>query len=366
MKKSQKISETPGNLHFNTNKIIIKDYNFAEDIYNERNFISSYDIYKLNSIKDSFFIAFASVKEKGLLKVCKYNYIVQESEEIYEMQNEKEIQLINHFYDPLSKKDYLFIYRINSLQIYLIKTEKEYKLINDKIYKKNRSFSLKVFYNIFTKKIYLITLFSYNIACFARNNVFEIFEFRENELISIKAFSSEFITFNLNLLYEDKNKNCDYLIINIEDNIKYMPINDELYNYLNYSDIPNFKASDDLNGYYDYGCIIYKNNINDIDILYLFDNSGNISAINILTKELIMKLNIKYDINTILNFNNKYIIIGTKTSLLAFDIEINKIISNYKIVQDNISSLISIKKLEDGKFSFLFVDQTDNIIKMFY
>ena len=118
--------------------------------------------------------------------------------------------------------------------------------------------------------------------------------------------------------------------------------------------------------FFEYGCVVYRNN-ND-DLLYLSDKLGNINILNLNKKKLVkeLSLNINSEIQSFLNYNNKNIIIGIKNALLIFDIKNNQIINKYRIDFGEKEYLLSIEKFisNDKKFCSLFVDGTDKKIRM--
>ena len=348
---------------------------------------SPYDIYKLNSNKNEFYIVFQSLDGEGLLKINKYNFLSQKSEEILTIENENNsIKKIKYFYDPVCEHEYLFICLKQTVKIILIKNEKEYEII-DKVKKigKTGGFSARkaslpinsfeIFHNKFNKKNYLIVSFFYQSGCTTKKNDINFYEFENGKLTLINTFS--FLTSQerkLNILYEDNINKKLYLLIYIKTTLKYFEINDDLYKCNDSEKLPNLYDSGEglkkLNEvfpriFYEFGCIIC-NNKNTDDYLYLCDKNSNLTVINLTKKEIIqeLNLNINFKINTVISFKNKYIIFGTSKSFLILEVNTYKIFSQYMFDND----LISIKEYNfDENFSnYLYIDFIDNTIKLFY
>lgn len=162
-------------INIKNQKLIINDNKL------ERN-KSFYEIYNLKSIKNAFYIA---LKYMDKLIICKYDYISHKCEQILTIEIGPNLNEIKYFYDPLSKKEYLFINFKQNLNIYLIKNEKEYKLVNE--FKRKGYvggfapeedflpiYNFEIFYNQFNKTNYLIIYYIYRGSCIYVTNQFEI------------------------------------------------------------------------------------------------------------------------------------------------------------------------------------------------
>ena len=369
--------------YFKEQKTLI-DYNNLGN--KEERYISHFEVYNLKSIKESFFIAFsfASPYAKGLLKIYKYNYINHHFEEIFKLEDDKFIMGIKYFYEPSSQKEYLFINMINMIHIFYIKNEKEFDLIyNQEFDKEVKKSNYEIIYNKFDQKSYLIisklTTGMYPIPI----NDLYIYEFKDNQLILLNSFLYNMgIYKNLLLFHEDNNTKNIYLFLIIEGIYKYMPINKK-EEFMAAKFVSNFFESETENPnkqyqvfasieekknfkFFEYGCVVYRNN-ND-DLLYLSDKLGNINILNLNKKKLVkeLSLNINSEIQSFLNYNNKNIIVGIKNALLIFDIKNNQIINKYRIDFGEKEYLLSIKKFisNDKKFCSLFVDGTDKKIRI--
>ena len=378
------------NPNFKNKRTLTDNYSFlSNSSYSSINidYESTYEIYKLNSIKNEFYIAFQSSDIEGLLKINKYNFLNQKSEEILTMENEKNsIKKIKYFYDPIFEQEYLFICFKQTLKIILIKKEKEYKII-DKIEKigKFGGFhvikallpinNFEIFHNKFNQKNYLIVSFFYQSGCTSKKKDINFFEFTNGKLILINSFSfNTLLETKLNLIYEDNINKKLYLLIYMKTILKYFEINDDLYKCNSDEQLSNlYDAGEGLKKlnevfpriFYDFGCIKYNNKNND-DYLYLCDTKSNLIVINLTKKEIIkeLNLNINFKINSAISFKSKFIIFGTSKSFLIMEVDTYKIISQYMLNND----LISIKRynFDENISNYLFIDFIDKTIKLFY
>ena len=225
--------------------ILIDDYKLGQNDYGNT---SSYEIYNLKSINDSFFIAYPSNKEEGIVKICKYNFSNNRIELLLSLNNLDQVMKIKYFYEPISKKEYLFIQMKRSLVIFLIKNEKEYILIKD--YRKGLGGILSIFtkyflaypisdfiicFNQYNNKSYLIIAMYKNVGCMMKENEIHIFNFQNDSLILNKAFiyQSKYLT-SFCLIYNDKYKRSLNLMLNLKENIlKILELKDGITNIEN-------------------------------------------------------------------------------------------------------------------------------------
>ena len=116
---------------------------------------------------------------------------------------------------------------------------------------------------------------------------------------------------------------------------------------------------------YEYGCIVpYREK----DLLFLCNEYGHLLIIDLVQKRFIDNLNLNFNINSVINFCNNKIIFGSRKSFLIFDIDLNKIISNYEYDYGKYCYLISVKKFvsEEDNFYSLIIDYSDSKIRLFY
>ena len=376
------------NIIFKKQKNLIDNYQISSDQNSsiDIEFISTFEIYYLKNIKKSFYIAFPQNNEEGLLKIVKYNYISHKNEEIYSLKNQFNIRKIKYFYEPLTQKEYLFIGSEEGLFIFLIKNEKEYELI-DSVIKEGKTggfcsrraiipiYNFEIIYDKFEKKSYLIVLYSYRCGCITKKNETLIYKFQEKEINLIKEFSYRSDEGrSLLLLYEDNYKQKIYLITYINQILRYIEISDKLNDYKNCDDLPNiFNTGQELKKLdisimrtlYKYGCIVpYREK----DLLFLCNEYGHLLIIDLVQKRFIDNLNLNFNINSVINFCNNKIIFGSRKSFLIFDIDLNKIISNYEYDYGKYCYLISVKKFvsEEDNFYSLIIDYSDSKIRLFY
>jgi len=169
-------------------KYQFKDYRF----YGAAS-LSVYDIYKLNKINDSIYLAFISEKSQNFLNgkndkrditvkcvtILKYNFI-------NETTTEKAIinaipKKIRYFYDKINNKEYLFILEQvrRGLKIFLIKSDIEYEEIhfNKEIEWFN---NFEIIYNQYMQINYLIISYTFNDSEGGKS-IINIFKFINNE-----------------------------------------------------------------------------------------------------------------------------------------------------------------------------------------
>ena len=225
------------------------------------------------------------------------------------------------------------------------------------------------------KKSYLIVLYSYRCGCITKKNETLIYKFQEKEINLIKEFSYKSDEGrSLLLLYEDNYKQKIYLITYINQILRYIEISDKLNDYKNCDDLPNiFNTGQELKKLdisimrtlYKYGCIVpYREK----DLLFLCNEYGHLLIIDLVQKRFIDNLNLNFKINSVINFCNNKIIFGSRNSFLIFDIDLNKIISNYEYDYGKYCYLISVKKFvsEEDNFYSLIIDYSDSKIRLFY
>ena len=83
-------------------------------------------------------------------------------------------------------------------------------------------------------------------------------------------------------------------------------------------------------------------------------------------KYLIKKISLNININSIINYDNNYIIFGTNDSFLIVDTNNFKIISKYIFNFGNDNSLISVKAFIENNIHLLLIDGTDGNLRLFY
>ena len=211
-----------------TNKILIEE-NCKE--------VTDTLVYKLKNISNSFY--FACLIYKKNIQIYKYGYETKSFKNIGKIDViSSYFKSMKYFYNPLNKKEYFFIINDNDeIEIYLIKNENNFKLIqklnyiNDEDINNNNNniiniddysismegddtFTslnfLNVFYNENDKNVYIIISYLImenaggsmsSLDCYKlkSNN---IFTFKNDKLNLIKTFKFD-IDFNMNnLIYE--------------------------------------------------------------------------------------------------------------------------------------------------------------------
>ena len=344
------------NPNFQKNKILINDYIFKEDkyyyFYSNALAETTYEVYNLKSNKKEFYLAYPSKEDK--IEIIKYNYSNLKEEKLFKLENIKEVHRIKYFYQPNSKKEYLFILTKKSIKVYLISNEKEYKLINElKKEGKTGGYSLRmdflpisylgILYNEYNQTNILIVSFVYSRGCGSTKKDIILYEFDENEFTIISSYEHYLSKeIQLHLIYKDKIVKKYYLITYIENALKLIEIKGNKEKEKDNNDLSKdiqflHTWTEDLCCYkpflvkykLEYGCIASESDKE--DYLYLCDNSGNLFIISLDSRlyytEKILKGN-SYIIS-MTNYNEKYLIFGLKDSFLIYDINCSKIISKY-------------------------------------
>ena len=168
----------------------------------------------------------------------------------------------------------------------------------------------------------------------------------------------------LDMIFEDKySKKYYFLMIKDNNNLQYLEIkskyneNNEKYEIKNF-----FESENDLKKFTDIikgqilfsGCVInkYIDNHN-TDCLYLyFRKEGNCLIINLLNRKIIENIKINKYIKSILNWNNKNLILLSDESFYIFDTRNNQIISKYSNFSRKEPFLKSIKTFFSIKNNF--------------
>ena len=356
-----------------TNKILIEDYKEVSDIL----------VYKLKNISNAFYIA-CSIRRKDI-QIQKYCYETKSFKNIGKIDVDVLIsKAMKYLYNPLDKKEYFFFINDNDqIEIYLIKNENTFQLIQKLKYINdediniinnnnnnnnnneniidldldlNDSFGvnggamftsfnfLDVIYNEMDKNVYVIIIYFLmqnaggddSSLDFYRSKSINIFKFKGGKLNLIKTFKFD-TDFNMNsLIYINKDCGKKYLIDAYQkDNLILIELKS---NYNNYQ-IENFfnddnnknKLSNFIRTECFYGsCITYAKN--KFDFLYILQGNK-LMVINFTVKniEKIVDFNQTYFLS-IHNWNNNYLIFFQYGILYIYDIDNNKIITRHKKV----------------------------------
>jgi len=358
--KKQKLLPNP---NFKIKKTIVKTHKTSINICFK--LLSCFEIYKLKNTQNSFFIAI-QIEEKKV-EILKYDF-----------NNAKKISEINiqpnrmkYFYDEIYDIEYLIIQTLKEINIFLIVNEKTFKKLFT--YKEEGYISrgaegyykglllisdFLLFYDKYNKINYLVVSFFYRVDCSSMEKKISILKLGKNNYILLSQFKSpdsEMTSEKIFLIWEDKISKLNYLIynsygdlillkINIEDKIDKIVLKGLLDPFTNYL-----------------GSIINQGDKK--DYLYLFDNKGLLTIIDLNLKQTIMKINIINDIiKSVLEWNNDYIIFSTKKCIYTFDINAKKLIN--KMIINSEKDIVSINKFiyEEYNFYSLIVDLSNEII----
>ena len=323
-----------------------------------------FEIYQLKSKNNSIYIAFLSESHWIIF----YKYI--DKTKIFKEISRLKIntRIVNHiiqpqiklkyFYNPLNKKEYIFISRCNEeiIEIYLINDENKYENINIE-YKgiKRKGYDtiisvdlFEVFYNEYDKNIYVIVSYIKHSFCCVSEipdiiKYFDIIKLKEKKMKLIKTFTFD-LTNNgdvLNLIYEnDKNY---YIIVILNNNIQIIdinklkvenliPINNKLCGFLKLECRPKFEHQI-VNDFKPYSIIKVMNK----DYLYISkyksDDKGykrsDLVIIDLFKKEIFKFINLNICVNSFVKWNDNNIIFMCFDSFYIFDINSYQITTKY-------------------------------------
>ena len=329
-------------------------------------------VYTLKNISNAFY--FACLIYKQNIQIYKYSY------ETKSFKNIGKIDVISsyfasmkYFYNPLNKQEYFFVINdIDELEIYLIKNESNFELIqklnyiNDEDKNNNNNNNiiniddddsinsmeggatftnfnfLDIFYNENDKNVYFIISYlimqnaggSMSSLDYYNSKSNNIFTFKDGKLNLIKTFKFDIDFIMNNLIYMNNDSDKKYLIDAHEKNnlilieLKSNYDNYEIENFFNDDNHKN-KLNNFIRSQFFYKtCLIYgKNNF---DYLYIFEGNQ-LMIINFTEKNVdkIIDFNQTY-LRNIHNWNNNYIIFFQYGKIDIYDTNNNKFITEHK------------------------------------
>lgn len=339
----------------------------------------SFEIYQLKNINNAFYIATIS-ENKGII-IYKCLFSKQEFKEILTIKTsflyDSQIQ-IKYFCYPRNGEEYLFIVKeYKYIEIYLIKSEKMYILINkkeieiDNYYAKTLIEKIDIIYNTYEDRIYVIISFIFKEKYLPKRII--LYEF--NDKLDEYLHEIKIIKLNkyeaANIIYEDKKLKKYYIII-IGTNARLIEItNNSLNESGNLIEIEDeLKKLNIVLNMKNNNKACFVNTYNNDEFLYIFykenilingvfkENKTILVIIDMLKRKAkdIISLNNSFTIYSIANWKNNYIILASKNFIYIFDIRINKIISKYKnFFRDNESIELVRPFFIENKFYGLFI-----------
>ena len=352
-----------------------------------------FEIYKLKDINNAFYLAFYLYNDKDII-IYKKLYEKEKFEKISTIKINLTILeklIIKYFYNPLNKKEYLFVVKSQDvLEIYLIISENKFKLIYkqedffDSFEKGRRNLFnnytiielFDIIYNKFDNNIYIIISYFIGDYCYAidsfsyNSNYIKLLTLKNDKLNLIKEFDFKIdYTYKImNMTYQDKYLKKYYILMLRDDNLQLIEIRQ---NYNDYQIQNFFKSEIDLqqlkelikDGSYFNGLIINMPNDNNNDCLYIsvekiksqkYNDSikKNFIIIDLLQRKIIKNIKLNIEVCFILNWNNKDLILATNKSLYIFDTRINKIISKYSNLFGGVVYFSALKTLFSLKNNF--------------
>ena len=358
--KKQKLLPNP---NFKIKKTIVKTHKTSINICFK--LLSCFEIYKLKNTQNSFFIAIQNEEKK--VEILKYDF--NNATKISEINIQP--NRMKYFYDEIYDIEYLIIQTLKEINIFLIVNEKTFKKLFT--YKEEGYISrgaegyykgllpisdFLLFYDKYNKINYLVVSFFYRVDCSSMEKKISILKLGKNNCILLSQFKSpdsEMTSEKIFLIWEDKISKLNYLIYNSYDVLILLKINIE-------DKIDKIVLKGLLGPFTNYlGSIINQGDKK--DYLYLFDNKGLLTIIDLNLKQTIMKLNIiNAIIKSVLEWNNDYILFSTKKFIYTFDINAKKLIN--KMIINSEKDIVSINKFiyEEYNFYSLIVDLSNEII----
>ena len=339
----------------------------------------SFEIYQLKNINNAFYIATIS-ENKGII-IYKCLFSKQEFKEILTIKTsflyDSKIQ-IKYFCNPRNGEEYLFIVKeYKYIEIYLIKSEKMYILINkkeieiDNYYAKTLIEKIDIIYNTYEDRIYVIISFIFKEKYLPKRII--LYEF--NDKLDEYLHEIKIIKLNkyeaANIIYEDKKLKKYYIII-IGTNARLIEItNNSLNESGNLIEIEDeLKKLNIVLNMINNNKACFVNTYNNDEFLYIFykenilinavfkENKTILVIIDMLKRKAkdIISLNNSFSIYSIANWKNNYIILASKNYIYIINIRINKIISKYKnFFRDNESIELVRPFFIENKFYGLFI-----------
>ena len=368
---------------FNNDYMLINDYKnnyfLASYDYSKLYLLSCYEIFQLKNENESFFIAYQN--ENHRLEIIEFNFISKAINKInFPSLGNGAVQKIKYFYNEKENKEYLFVLGYIGLTILLITNKNQFDKIIEYSekgtnYTKNEIFESKlktnefeVIYNIYNQITYIIISF----LCVRAPNIIrtiKIFSFEQDKINFINDY---YYTENLSnakilfLVWENKISKTYHLIINSNGRLKILEIGDKQ------NEIHPYDYFDEYNkNFGEIGCIINTDDNDDYLLLIDHYNQFNEIDLNDGTRRYYFNIDeIKGEITSIINWNNKEFILSTKSEIYIYDFQEKKILSKYiaPLNPELKENLISVKrfKLKDSDKSIIFFDSSDNTIRLLY
>jgi hypothetical protein len=363
--------------------MLINDYKnnyfLASYEYSKLYLLSCYEIFQLKNENESFFIAYQN--ENHRLEIIEFNFISKAINKINSPSlGTGAVQKIKYFYNEKENKEYLFVLGYIGLTILLITNKNQFDEIIEYSekgtnYTKNEMFESKlktnefeVIYNIYNQITYIIISF----LCLRAPDIIRTIKIFSFEQDKINFLNNYYYTENPNnakilfLVWENKISKTYHLIINSNGRLKILEIGDKR------NEIHPYHYFDEYNkNFGEIGCIINTDDNDDYLLLIDHDNKFNEIDLNDGRRRYYFNIDeIKGEITSIINWNNKEFILSTKSEIYIYDFQEKKILSKYiaPLNPELKENLISVKrfKLKDSDKSIIFFDSSYNTIRLLY
>lgn len=274
-------------------------------------------------------------------------------------QNNKLIAMIRHFGNSMTKTDYLIsssnkeiiVWNLNSFNIvHNIKSKNE-----------QLSYSSVLLFNSYDKLNSNLLIISYSNKNSVEKDFIKIYNFDNGEFIKILPDLNSITCFYLLIWDNSENKNDNNIYVIACCNNKIIIYN--IFNNENEKLVHSVLKGDD-NKIVDYysACLLTKKSEKNEVYLYSSSNIDKIFVWNLNSLTLTFVIDVKFEINSFILYNEKYLLVGDiYGSLLSVDINQNKIIS--KIKSKETLGIKCIKKFinQNNKEFLLTCDINDSI-----
>ena len=331
--------------------------------------LSCYEIYTLNKVENSFFVAFQN--KENIIEILKYDFITYTHTLMTQIDIQKP-KLIKYFNAEIYNREILIISNTKEIHLFLILDEKSYQKLC--IYKEKGEMSygfsgcskgilpmtdFLIFFDENNKINYLIISFFFRDDCTSSSKKISILKLEQNNCVLVKqVVSCDSLLFSkkIFLLWENKDTKMNYLIYNSFTILTLLKIDDKETEEI-------IRLNEELEAHKKYvGCVVESKDKR--NLLYLFNDNGLLTIIDLVLNQKVIKLNTIGEINSILNWNSNYLIISSKKYIHTFDITINKIINKTLINSDRNIASIKVFISEEYNFYSLVVDLGEEIISI--
>ena len=405
--------------NFEPNPNLIYEGEIIDDCrYDSYQIIFNFDVYNLNFDKEKTYISLISDKDNKIIKIIEF--YEKEHHEVLTLKDHKyEITSIKHYFDNNNNKDYLLsndlkgnviLYEILSINEYILKQKINSQTVRNKnwtcsvfnqnnlmpginskfgcIYKpynfynpmknnifgmnKMNLFGFEDFENQFQirEEPFIIDYIDSTLLFFTSKNNYILILYRESASLAI--YDLETLE-SKGRIYDQSSVNSLVQWFNSEDNINYVIISGsskiEITNPFDSKNKYTFKDNNSLKGRnYSYSIMYNFKSNNDYLLSY---NGCNINIMNLNTKIIESTIEVKNNINCVLPWNKKYLIVvqgnnyghNKFSKLWIIHIDSKKVISEINGNNNSVKGAIKKILLKNNKIN-LFINNSDKRIEI--